>query len=62
VRFLRARGCIAYQVERSSAIEALRPLALAAQERAELIDLLATWLADQLDMLDRAVRLRGSDE
>ena len=22
----------------------------------------ATWLADQLDMLDRAVRLRGSDE
>jgi hypothetical protein len=46
VRFLRARGCIAYQVEQSSAIEALRPRVLAAQERAELTDLLATWLAD----------------
>jgi hypothetical protein len=46
VRFLRARGCIAYQVERSSAVEVLRPLAPAAQERTELTDLLAVWLAD----------------
>lgn len=46
MRFLRARGCIAYQIERSSDIEALRPLAPAAQERAELTELLAAWLAE----------------
>jgi hypothetical protein len=46
VRFLRAHGCIAYHVERSSALEALRPLAPPAQERAELTDLLDAWLAD----------------
>lgn len=46
VRFLRARGCIAYRIERSLAIEALRPLAPAGQERAELTELLAAWRAE----------------
>jgi len=41
-----ARGCIAYQAEPLFAIEALRPLTPATQERAELTDLLAVWLAD----------------
>ena len=46
VRFLRARGCIAYTIERSPAVEALRPLAAAAQEQAEIRELVNTWLAD----------------
>jgi hypothetical protein len=49
VRFLRARRCIAYQVEGSSAVEALRPLAPTLQERAELNELLSAWLADHPD-------------
>jgi hypothetical protein len=46
VRFLRGRDCIAYQLERSPVVEALRPLASTRQERAELNELLAAWLAD----------------